>query len=167
VIIYATGFDAFTGSLLKPDIIGRDGMTLQKKWVAGPVSQLGLAVNGFPNMFVIVGPGSPSLLSNVLLSTEEQLDWLANLFEYARTHDIAEIEATAEAEKSWVAHVNERAQETLYPKTPSYYLGAEMPGKPRVFMPYSGGVRFYRRILEKTAANNYEGFALTKAKSDA
>ncbi len=163
VIIYATGFDAFTGSLLKPEITGRGGLTLREKWSAGPTSYLGLGVRGFPNMFVIVGPGSPSLLSNVLLSSEEQIDWLAGLFAFARSRSIAEIEVTAEAERDWVAHVNERAQETLYLKTPSYYLGAEMPGKPRVFMPYSGGVRGYRRILEETAAKGYEGFMLTTA----
>ncbi len=163
VIIYATGFDAFTGSLLKPEITGRGGLTLREKWSAGPTSFLGLGVHGFPNMFIIVGPGSPSLLSNVLLSSEEQIDWLAALFEFARSRGITEIEVTAEAERDWVAHVNERAEETLYLKTPSYYLGAEMPGKPRVFMPYSGGVRGYRRILEKTAAKGYEGFMLDTA----
>ncbi len=160
VVIYATGFDAFTGSLLKPEIIGRGGQTLREKWAGGPTSFLGIAVAGFPNMFIIVGPGSPSLLSNVLLSTEEQVDWLASLFAHARKHSIIEIEATETAEEDWVAHVNERAEETLYLKTPSYYLGAEMPGKPRVFMPYSGGVRGYRRILERTAAKGYEGFSL-------
>ena len=160
VIIYATGFDAFTGSLLKPEVTGRGGLTLREKWSAGPTSFLGIGVHGFPNMFVIVGPGSPSLLSNVLLSSEEQIDWLAALFHFATSRGITEIEVTAEAERDWVAHVNERATETLYPKTPSYYLGAEMPGKPRVFMPYSGGVRGYRRILEKTAASGYEGFML-------
>lgn len=163
VIIYATGFDAFTGSLLKPEIIGRGGMTLREKWSAGPITYLGLGVHGFPNMFVVVGPGSPSLLSNVLLSSEEQIDWLAGLFDYAIGNHIAEIEVTAEAERDWVAHVNERSLETLYVKTPSYYNGAEMPGKPRVFMAYSGGVRGYRRILEKTAAKGYEGFALNTA----
>jgi len=163
IIIYATGFDAFTGSLLKPDIVGRNGVTLREKWSAGPTSFLGLGVNGFPNMFIIVGPGSPSLLSNVLLSSEEQIDWLANLFEYCRAREINEIEVTAEAEREWVAHVNERAQETLYLKTPSYYLGAEMPGKPRVFMPYSGGVRGYRRFLEKEAETGYEGMTLSRS----
>ncbi|WP_066663897.1 MULTISPECIES: flavin-containing monooxygenase [unclassified Sphingomonas] len=162
VIIYATGFDAFTGSLLKPEIVGRGGQSLREKWSAGPVSHLGIGVHGFPNMFVVVGPGSPSLLSNVLLSSEEQIDWLADLFRHAADHDIDEIEVTATAERDWVAHLNERAQETLYVKTPSYYLGAEMPGKPRVFMPYSGGVRGYRRILERTAANGYEGFVLRR-----
>ncbi|MFA7597457.1 MAG: NAD(P)/FAD-dependent oxidoreductase [Novosphingobium sp.] len=164
IVIYATGFDAFTGSLLKPEIVGKDGVTLQDKWSAGPVSHLGIAVNGFPNLFIIVGPGSPSLLSNVLLSSEEQIDWLAEMFEHARANDIQEIEATADAEREWVAHVNERAKETLYLKTPSYYMGAEMPGKPRVFMPYSGGVRYYRRILEKTAAEGYSGFALRRVR---
>lgn len=163
VIIYATGFDAFTGSLLKTEITGRGSVTLREKWSAGPTSFLGLGVHGFPNMFIIGGPGSPSLLSNVLLSSEEQIDWLAALFEFARSRGGMEIEATAEAERDWVTHVNERATETLYLKTPSYYLGAEMPGKARVFMPYSGGVRGYRRILEKTAAKGYEGFMLTAA----
>ena len=163
IIIYATGFDAFTGSLLKPEIVGRGGQTLRDKWAAGPTSFLGIAVNGFPNMFVIVGPGSPSLLSNVLLSSEEQIDWLVALFEHCRAHGIDTVEASAKAEQDWVAHVNERARETLYLKTASYYLGAEMPGKPRVFMPYSGGVRGYRRILEKTAANGYQGFELGRA----
>ena len=163
IIIYATGFDAFTGSLLKPEIVGSGGQTLRDKWAAGPTSFLGIAVNGFPNMFVIVGPGSPSLLSNVLLSSEEQIDWLVALFEHCRAHGIDTVEASAKAEQDWVAHVNERARETLYLKTASYYLGAEMPGKPRVFMPYSGGVRGYRRILEKTAANGYQGFELGRA----
>ncbi|QBM76596.1 NAD(P)/FAD-dependent oxidoreductase [Sphingomonas sp. AAP5] len=160
IVIYATGFDAFTGSLLKPEIVGRGGRTLREAWAAGPTSFLGIGVNGFPNMFVIVGPGSPSLLSNVLLSTEEQVDWLATLFERCRADAINEIEATAAAERDWVAHVNEKARETLYLKTPSYYMGAEMPGKPQVFMPYSGGVRGYRRILERTAASGYEGLTL-------
>ena len=142
-------------------------MTLQQKWSAGPTSFLGIGVHNFPNMFIIVGPGSPSLLSNVLLSSEEQVDWLAQLFEHCRAHGVNEVEATAEAERKWVAHVNDRAKETLYLKTPSYYLGAEMPGKPRVFMPYSGGVRGYRRILEKTAANGYDGLELRRAPASA
>ncbi len=164
IIIYATGFDAFTGSLLAPQIVGRGGVTLAEKWAAGPTTFLGIGVDGFPNMFIIVGPGSPSLLSNVLLSSEEQIDWLVALFEHAREHGIDEIEVTAKAERDWVDHVNERAKETLYLKTPSYYMGAEMPNKPRVFMPYSGGVRYYRRILEKTAESGYEGFHLRQTR---
>lgn len=167
IVIYATGFDAFTGSLLKPKITGRGGLTLQEKWQAGPISHLGISVHGFPNFFIVGGPGSPSLLSNVLLSTEEQLDWLADMFRHCAAHEIAVVEATSKAEQEWVAHVNERAQETLYLKTPSYYMGAEMPGKPKVFMPYSGGVRGYRRILERTAEANYTGFELSRERQTA
>jgi cation diffusion facilitator CzcD-associated flavoprotein CzcO len=160
MVIWATGFDAMTGSLLRPEIVGRGGLTLKQKWAAGPVTQLGVAVSGFPNMIIVVGPGSPSLLSNVLVSTEQQIDWLA---EFIRTMDagqIAEFEALPQAEQEWVAHVNERAKETLYLTADSYYNGAEVAGKPRVFMPYSGGVRGYRRTLQKCAADGYSGFAL-------
>lgn len=167
IVIYATGFDAFTGALLKPDIIGRGGLTLREKWSAGPVSQLGIGVHGFPNLYIIVGPGSPSLLANVLLSSEEQIDWLADLFRHAKAEGVREVEATAEAEQAWVAYVNERAKETLYLKTPSFYNGAEIPGKPQVFMPYSGGVRNYRRILQKVAQDGYTGFELRKETAQA
>ena len=160
LIILATGFDAFTGSLLKPEIVGRGGLTLTQKWADGPVSQLGVSVNGFPNMLIVVGPGSPSLLSNVLVSTEEQIDWLATLIGTMDAHGKVEFEATRQAELAWVAHVNERAKETLYLSTPSYYNGAEVAGKPRVFMPYSGGVRGYRRILQRCVDEGYSGFEL-------
>jgi cyclohexanone monooxygenase len=163
LVIFATGFDVFTGSLLKPEIVGRRGLTLKQKWQNGPVTHLGIGVNGFPNFFIVVGPGSPSLLSNVLVSTEEQLDWLATLIAKMRDEGIREFEVTESAEQQWVAHVNERAQETLYPTAASYYMGAEIPGKPRVFMPYSGGVRGYRRLLQKCAEDGYTGFELRKA----
>ncbi len=158
MVIFATGFDAFTGSLLRPQIVGRGGLTLREKWASGPVTQLGVAVADFPNLFVVVGPGSPSLLSNVLVSTEEQVDWLSRLLQHMDRNGQIEFEATHDAERSWVAHVYERARETLYLSTPSYYNGNEVAGKPRVFMPYSGGVRGYRRILERCAAENYRGF---------
>lgn len=167
IIIYATGFDAFTGSLLKPEIVGKGGVTLKQKWANGPVAQLGLGTNGFPNMFVIVGPGSPSLLANVLLSSEDQIDWLAELLVKARKEDIREIEATAEAERKWMDYVTERAKETLYMKTESFYNGAEIAGKPRVFMPYSGGVRHYRLQMERCAGAGYSGFELRRAKETA
>ncbi|GGE48675.1 cyclohexanone monooxygenase [Marinicauda pacifica] len=163
VVIYATGFDVFTGSILKIDLVGTGGRTLSEAWAGGPASHLGIAVHGFPNLFFIGGPGSPSLLSNVIVSSEEQIDWLEALLTYARDHDLDRIEATKQAQADWVAHVNERARETLYLKTPSYYVGAEMPGKPQVFMPYSGGVRGYRRLLEKTAERGYDGFEMTGA----
>jgi cation diffusion facilitator CzcD-associated flavoprotein CzcO len=163
IIIFATGFDAFTGSLLKPEIVGRRGITLREKWAAGPVTQLGVAVSDFPNMLIVVGPGSPSLLSNVMVSTEEQIDWLAELLRTMDANQLVEFEADAAAEQSWVAHVNERAKETLYLSADSYYNGAEVAGKPRVFMPYSGGVRGYRRILRQCAQEGYTGFALRDA----
>jgi cyclohexanone monooxygenase len=160
LVIFATGFDAFTGSLLKPDIVGRGGLTLRQKWADGPVTQLGVAVADFPNLFIVVGPGSPSLLSNVLVSTEEQIDWLAQLLAHMDASGCLEFEATHAAERQWVQHVNERARQTLYLSTDSYYNGAEVAGKPRVFMPYSGGVRGYRRLLQNCAARGYEGFDL-------
>ncbi len=159
VIVFATGFDAMTGPLLKPEIVGRGGLTLREKWSAGPVSYLGLSTAGFPNMLIIAGPGSPSLLSNVLVSIEQHVDWLADLLVDMERDGSTLVEATPEAEREWVDHVNARAEETVYPKATSYYMGDEVPGKPRVFMPYSGGVRGYRRICEQVAANEYEGFA--------
>ena len=163
VVIYATGFDAFTGSLLKADIVGRAGLTLKQKWADGPVTQLGVAVADFPNLLIVCGPGSPSLLSNVLLSTEQQIEWLAGLIGKMERDHLVELEATPEAERDWVAHVNERVKGTLYLSTDSYYNGAEVAGKPRVFMPYSGGVRGYRRILAQCAADGYSGFVLRPA----
>lgn len=160
IIIFATGFDAFTGSLLKPEIVGRHGISLKQKWSAGPVTQLGIGTSGFPNLFVLVGPGSPSLLSNVMVSIEEQSDWFAQMIDYMGRHGVVEVEVTEAAERAWVEHVNERARETLYPSANSFYNGAEVDGKPRVFMPYSGGVRGYRRLLKKCADNGYEGFEL-------
>jgi cyclohexanone monooxygenase len=163
IIIFATGFDAFTGSLLKPQIMGRRGVTLHDKWRHGPVTQFGLAVAGFPNMFIVGGPGSPSLLSNVIVSTEEQLDWFAELLRKMQQESLTEFEATEEAEAAWTEQVQARARETLYLTTSSYYNGAEIAGKPRVFMPYSGGVRGYRRILQQTAADGYVGFRFKHA----
>jgi cyclohexanone monooxygenase len=158
MVIFATGFDAFTGSLLRPEIIGRQGRTLQETWRDGPVTEFGVAVPGFPNLFIVVGPGSPSLLSNVLVSTEEQIDWLTGLISWMRNHGWTEYEASERAAARWTEHLLARARETLYLTTASFYNGAEIVGKPRVFMPYSGGVRAYRRILEQEAADGYPGF---------
>jgi cyclohexanone monooxygenase len=166
MIVFATGFDALTGSLLRPEIVGRDGVTLAQKWSGGPATYLGVMVSGFPNLFIIAGPGSPSLLSNVLLSTEQHVDWIADLLTHVRAEHATVVEPTEDAERGWVAHVNERAQETLYPLARSYYNGDEVPGKPRVFMPYVGGVRGYRRILEKVVADGYDGFTLRRAGAD-
>ncbi len=162
MIIFATGFDVFTGSILAPTIVGRGGVTLKEKWGDGPANYLGLSTAGFPNLFIMVGPGSPSLLSNVLVSTEEHADFIRDLIADMNARDLNEVEARRDAEQEWVQHVNERSQETLYPKARSYYMGDEVPGKPRVFMPYSGGVRGYRRILHQVMANQWEGFNMRK-----
>jgi cation diffusion facilitator CzcD-associated flavoprotein CzcO len=162
IVIFATGFDALTGSLLKPKIVGRRGLTLKEKWSAGPITQLGVGVADFPNLLIVVGPGSPSLLSNVIVSIEQQIDWLMDLLRKMDADGKVEVEALPEAEQAWVAHVGERVKETLYLTTDSFYNGAEVAGKPRVFMPYSGGVRGYRRILQQCAEAGYSGFALRK-----
>jgi hypothetical protein len=146
--------------LLRPEIVGRGGRTLREKWSGGPTTYLGLMVSGFPNLFIICGPGSPSLLSNVLVSTEQHVDWIAGLLAHMADAQLSEVEPTPEAERGWVDHVNERAAETLYPLARSYYNGDEIEGKPRVFMPYVGGVRGYRRILERVVADGYEGFEM-------
>lgn len=162
VLIYATGFDALTGSILKLDIRGRNGQSLRDKWREGPLTHLGVGTAGFPNMFIVAGPGSPSVLSNVMVSIEEQVDWFVQLLEHLRDEGVDEIEVTEDAERDWTAHVQERARETLYMTADSFYNGGEIAGKPRVFMPYSGGVRHYRRLLQGSANDGYPGFALRK-----
>ena len=159
-LVFATGFDAMTGALLNIDIRGRAGQTLREKWAAGPRTYLGLAVAGFPNLFAITGPGSPSVLSNMIVSIEQHVDWIADCLTYLRAHDLGTIEATTEAQDAWVAHVNEVGNLTLYPRANSWYMGANVPGKPRIFMPYIGGVGAYRQKCDEVAAKGYEGFAL-------
>ncbi len=160
-IVFATGFDAMTGALSRIDILGRAGLPLQQKWVAGPRTYLGIMVAGFPNLFTITGPGSPSVLSNMALSIEQHADWIADCLVYLRNHRKATIEANIEAETEWVNHVNEVANQTLFPLANSWYMGANVPGKPRVFMPYIGGVAAYRQKCEEVAAKDYQGFALS------
>jgi cyclohexanone monooxygenase len=160
-IVFATGFDAMTGALSSIEIRGRAGQTLQQKWAAGPRTYLGIAAAGFPNLFAITGPGSPSVLSNMIVSIEQHVDWIADCIAYLREHDLARIEATKDAEDGWVAHVHEVGHATLYPLANSWYMGANVPGKPRIFMPYVGGVGAYRQRCDDVAARGYEGFALT------
>ncbi|KCZ87362.1 flavin-containing monooxygenase [Hyphomonas johnsonii] len=162
-IIYAIGFDAMTGALDRIDIRGRGGERLRDKWAAGPVTYLGLMASGFPNLFMVTGPGSPSVLSNMMVSIEQHVDWIADCIGHLGDHQLTTIEATPEAEQAWVAHVNEIADQTLYVQANSWYLGANVPGKPRVFMPYPGGVGVYREKCDEVVANAYEGFALTGA----
>lgn len=159
-IVFATGFDAMTGALLNIDLRGRGGRTLQDAWAAGPRTYLGIAVAGFPNLFAITGPGSPSVLSNMIVSIEQHVDWIADCLSHLRTRGHASIEATAAAQEAWVQHVNEVGHMTLYPRAASWYMGANIPGKPRIFMPYIGGVGVYREKCAEVAAKGYEGFAL-------
>jgi cyclohexanone monooxygenase len=160
-IVYATGFDAMTGALTNVDIRGRDGLSLKETWSAGPRTYLGIGSVGFPNLFMITGPGSPSVLSNMVVSIEQHVDWVVDAVEHLHEQGFATIEATQEAQDDWVDHVNLVASYTLYPKANSWYMGANVPGKPRVFMPYAGGVGEYRKKCDEVASKGYEGFALT------
>ncbi|GAA3522896.1 NAD(P)/FAD-dependent oxidoreductase [Amycolatopsis ultiminotia] len=157
VLIFATGFDAMTGSLLKPVIRGHDGVTLREHWRAGPLTYLGVTTSGFPNLFIVAGPGSPSLLGNVLVSIEQHVDWISDLLTRSRSEGKPTIDTAPGAEQDWVRHVNDTAAHMLYTAANSYYLGAEVPGKPRVFMPYAGGLRRYRRECDKVARDGYPG----------
>ncbi|MGI9414784.1 MAG: flavin-containing monooxygenase [Hyphomicrobiales bacterium] len=163
IIVFATGFDAMTGTLLGMDIRGRGGVTLQQKWRAGPSSYLGLAMAGFPNLFTITGPGSPSVMSHVLMSLEQHVDWIADCLAHMDEHGVDVIEATQDAETRWVDHVNEVASGTLFIEADSWYMGANVPGKPRGFMPYIGGAHKYRARCDQVAADGYDGFETSKA----
>ena len=160
-LVLATGFDAMTGSVARIDIRGRGGQTLKQKWAEGPKTYLGLMCAGFPNLFIITGPGSPSVLSNMIVSIEQHVDWIADCMVWMRQRGLDLVEATKAAEEGWVAHVNQVAHMTLYPQANSWYMGANIPGKPRIFMPYIGGVGPYRQICNEVAAKGYEGFAMT------
>ncbi|MGQ0481714.1 MAG: flavin-containing monooxygenase [Pseudonocardia sp.] len=162
VIVFATGYDAMTGALDRIDIRGRAGLPLREKWAAGPSTYLGLCTAGFPNMFLITGPGSPSVLSNMPVSIEQHVEWITDCIRHLREHGLRAIEATAEAEADWGAHVAEVASYTLFPLAKhSWYLGANIPGKPRVFTPYAGGAGKYRKRCAEVAAQGYRGFSLT------
>jgi len=161
-IVFATGFDGMTGSLLRMDVRGRDGLSLAKAWAAGPCNYLGLQVAGFPNLFMVTGPGSPSVLCNMPVAIEQHVNWITDCIAHMRMNGLKRIEPKDEAMDSWVAQVNAAANATLLPQAKhSWYLGANVPGKPRVFMPYAGGMAHYRKICADVAARNYEGFALS------
>ncbi len=159
-IVFATGFDAMTGTLTRIDIRGRNGESLKDKWEAGPRTYLGLMTAGFPNMFLITGPGSPSVLSNMIVSIEQHVDWVADCIAHMNDRQLDCIEADRAEEDQWVLHVNEVAFKTLYPSANSWYMGANVPGKPLVFMPYIGGVGSYRQTCNEVAAQGYRGFHL-------
>ena len=160
-LVLATGFDAMTGALLKVDIRGRGGVALTDKWSEGPKTYLGLTVVGFPNLFTITGPGSPSVLTNMLPSIEQHVDWIADCLVALRAKGVNVIEPVEKAEEAWVSHVGEAAHNTLRSTCSSWYVGANIPGKPRVFMPYIGGLPAYIERCEAVVAGGYEGFALS------
>ena len=160
-IVFATGFDAVTGAITAVDITGRDDAALKDKWADGPQTYLGLTTAGFPNLFLITGPGSPSVLSNMAVSIEQHVDWVLDCLGHLRAHGFAAIEPTATAEAGWTQHVNDCADITLFPAANSWYMGANVPGKPRVFLPYPAGVDFYRATCDEVVARDYLGFKLS------
>ncbi len=166
VIVFATGFDAMTGPLLRLNITGEDGLTLAEAWREGPKTWLGLAMPGFPNLFTVTGPGSPSVLTNMPVAIEQHVEWIERCLAHMRAQGLDRIEATAEAVDSWVPQVNAAAEATLLPMAASsWYLGANVPGKPRVFMPYAGGMARYRAICEEVETRGYQGFRLARTRA--
>jgi cyclohexanone monooxygenase len=157
--VFATGFDAMTGALNKISITGRNGQTLRETWSAGPVNYLGLGINGFPNLFTITGPGSPSVLTNMLVSIQHHVEWITDCLSWLRSNQHATIEVSPTAQDQWVQHVNTVADATLYQSCSSWYLGANVPGKPRVFMPLPGFPAYVQRCAD-VARENYLGFLL-------
>jgi cation diffusion facilitator CzcD-associated flavoprotein CzcO/acetyl esterase/lipase len=165
-IVFATGFDAMTGAIVAVDITGKDGATLKQKWADGPTTYLGLTTVGFPNFFTITGPGSPSVLSNMMVSIEQHVEWVSDTLATMRERGFDTIEPTPTAEAGWVQHVNDCADITLYPVANSWYMGANVPGKPRVFLPYVGGVDGYRAVCDEVVARDYLGFHLSGSGGD-
>lgn len=162
IIVFATGFDAMTGALLNLNITGAQGHALKDAWAAGPRTYLGVQAPKFPNMFMITGPGSPSVLCNMPIAIEQNVDWVTDCIRHMRATGKQRIEAAPDATERWVEHVNEAANATLLPMaSSSWYLGANVPGKPRVFMPYAGGLNRYRSICYDVAKSGYRGFAMS------
>jgi cyclohexanone monooxygenase len=159
-IVFATGFDAMTGALLKVDIRGNDGQTLNDSWAEGPRTYLGLTTVGFPNLFTITGPGSPSVLTNMLPSIEQHVEWVSDCIGFLEDNHHTQIEATLPAQDAWVDRVNKIADATLFPGCNSWYLGANIPGKPRVFMPHIGFPDYVAKC-DEVAAKGYEGFRVS------
>ncbi|MGA7262046.1 MAG: NAD(P)/FAD-dependent oxidoreductase [Stellaceae bacterium] len=159
-IVFATGFDAMTGAMKEIDIHTDAGMSVREKWEHGPRTYLGIMIAGFPNLFMITGPQSPGVKSQMILACEQHVDWIADCMRYLRDHGFSRIEAEEDAEDAWLRHNNEVADRTLYPLANSWYVGANIPGKPRVFMPYVGGVAAYKKKCDEIAARGYEGFRL-------
>ena len=161
-IVFATGFDAMTGALREIDIRVGNGPTLAEKWAGGPLTYLGLMVSGFPNIFTITGPGSPSVKTQMIVAIEQHMDWIGDCLATMRARGMHRIEPRPEAERDWVQHVNDVADGTLYPLANSWYMGVNIPGKPKVFMPYVGGFAGYKNKCDAVAANDYEGFVMSR-----
>ncbi|MDO8773488.1 MAG: NAD(P)/FAD-dependent oxidoreductase [Burkholderiaceae bacterium] len=159
-LVCATGYDALTGAVLKMDVRGRGGLSLRDKWADGPRTYLGLMTGGFPNLFIITGAGSPSVLVNMIVGIEQHVEWIGDCLCYLRQHGIGTIEASKDAEDRWVEHVNAAANKTLFPTANSWFLGANIPGKPRVFMPYVAKIGVYRKECQEIAEKGYEGFLM-------
>lgn len=164
VLIYATGFDAITGTLFRIDIRGKDGISLKEKWENGASTRtnLGLSTAGFPNMFIITGPESPSVTTNMPMAIEQHVDWITDCIQYLEENNIAAIEASVEAEEAWSKSVNDVANKTLFVKTKSWYTGGNIDGKPMRFPIYLGGMPKYGKIIDRVAKNGYEGFHLIR-----
>jgi cyclohexanone monooxygenase len=157
-IVFATGFDAMTGALREIEVRGEDGIDLKDHWQAGPLTYLGLMVSGFPNMFLVAGPGSPAVKVQFVAAIEQGVDWIGKAIGHMQANGMGRISPQTESEMAWVRHVNEVADRTLFPKANSWYLGANIPGKPRVFMPYVGGFEQYIKICDEVADDGYRGF---------
>jgi cyclohexanone monooxygenase len=160
-IVFATGFDAMTGAMKDIDIRGNGGLSIRDKWKDGPNTYLGIMVSGFPNMFMITGPQSPGVKSQMIFSCEQHVDWIGDCIKYLGERQMRRIEPSRMAELNWVQHNNEVADATLYPLANSWYMGANIPGKPRVFMPYVGGVTAYKQKCDEVVAKGYEGFEMS------
>jgi len=166
VLILATGYDAMTGAMLAVDIRGKGGLSLRDAWHGGPKAYIGLMSAGFPNLFTVTGPGSPSVLSNVLRSIEHHVEWITDCLIALRQRQITVIEPDAAAQDAWVAHVNDVASKTLFTRGASWYMGADIPGKPKVFMPYAGGLPTYVATCQAIVDDGYRGFALSGGAAD-
>ena len=160
-IVFATGYDAVTGAMTRIDITGRDGVSLKDKWNDGPKTYLGIMVAGFPNMFTINGPGSPSILTNVVMAIEQHVEFITDCIGHTQSKRAQVVEADKQAEEDWVAHVRDVANGTLHVQANSWYMGANIPGKPRVMLPYVGGLGVYTGICNEIVADNYRGFAFS------
>eukprot|EP00928_Gymnodinium_smaydae_P050063 TRINITY_DN33677_c0_g1_i1.p1 TRINITY_DN33677_c0_g1~~TRINITY_DN33677_c0_g1_i1.p1 ORF type:complete len:547 (-),score=42.97 TRINITY_DN33677_c0_g1_i1:84-1724(-) len=161
-IVYATGFDAITGPLRKIDIRGKNGVSLRDTWSAGPRTYLGLMARGFPNMHIVTGPGSPSVLTNMVPSIEQHVDFIASCLAYMQRHNISTVEPEEAAEDAWTKHVEEVASSSLRSSANSWYVGSNIPGKPRVFLPYLGGFPRYAQTCTDVEAGGYEGFTFVR-----